>query len=135
MIKKIIYSLVFLGFLGASFGLYMFNKPLESINSMSTDFSLTSDSLLGYFETNEELANKKYLDKVIEVSGEVDKIKKEGEKMAVYLATENPMSNIITQFEKDDPSIKTGQSITVKGICTGYLMDVVLVRGKKIIHK
>ena len=52
--------------------------------------------------------------------------------MSIYLDTSNDLSNIIFQLEKLDTSIEEGQEVTLKGICTGYLMDVVLVRSVRV---
>jgi hypothetical protein len=132
MIKKIFYYLMIGGVFGAAIGYYMYTKPLESIESLKTSFSISSDDLLTAFESDEDLANQKYLDKVIEVKGKVSKTERNNGTTSVYLATENELSSVIFQLESDDPSIKEGQEITLKGICTGYLMDVVLVRSVKV---
>ena len=99
---------------------------------MNTDYKLTSEDLLESFEEDENVANEKYLDKVIEVTGVVSKAEKNTGTTSIYLATLNDLSNVIFQLEKDDPSIEAGHQVTMKGICTGYLLDVVLVRSKKI---
>ena len=130
--RKIIYTIVCLGLIGGGIGFYLFNKPLESIKSMKTQFEVSSDDLLESFEDDEESANQKYLDKVIQVTGVVSKTETENDKMSIYLNTSNDLSNIIFQLEKEDASIKKGQEVTLKGICTGYLMDVVLVRSVKV---
>lgn len=132
MIKKIIYSVLIIGIIGASIGYYMYTKPLPGTESLKTNFSISSIDLLSEFEDDEEKANQKYLDKVIEVKGKVTKTNINNGITNVYLATENELSNIIFQLEKHDPTIQKGQEITLKGICTGYLMDVVLVRSVKV---
>lgn len=132
MIKKIIFLGLSLAILGAGIGMFMFNKPLEGIESMTTDFKMIPDSLLSAFENDESAANQKYLDKVIEVSGTVYSIAIENDKTSVYLDTDNELSKIIFQLESNDDSILEGQKVTMKGICTGFLMDVVLVRAQKL---
>ncbi len=130
--KKILYTVIVLGLIGAGFGMYMFNKPLKGIDSMKTNFTLSADVLLDSFENDENAANEKYLDKVIQVTGKVTKTKTDNGKMSIYLETGNALSNVIFQLEELDSSIKEGQEVTLKGICTGYLMDVVLVRSAKV---
>lgn len=130
--KKILAILFCLGLVGALIGLYMFNKPLESVSSMKTNYSINASDLLVAFEENETTANTKYLDKVLEVKGIVDKMESTEEKTTIYLDAGNPLSSIIFQLEKSDSELKKGEEVTLKGICTGYLMDVVLVRGVKV---
>jgi len=132
MIKKIIIALVIIGATGGGVGFYMFNKPLESTMSMKADYSLEPGVLLVAFEEDEAAANTKYLDKVIEVKGQVQKVEKADDKIAVYLETDNLMSSIIFQMEDAGVQFEKGEEVTLKGICTGYLMDVVLVRGVKV---
>ena len=130
--KKVILTLVVLGVVGASIGFYMFNKPLESVQSMKTEISLDAPTLLAAYEANEEEANTNYLDKIIEVNGQVLKFEESEGKMTVYLDAQNDMSNVIFQLEKPISGLDVGQNITLKGICTGYLMDVVLVRAIQV---
>ena len=126
--KKVLLVLLALAALGAGIGFYMFNKPLTSTQSMKTDYKIESNALLTAFEENEVEANAKYLDKVIEMTGEIDKVEIKDEKTSVYIATDNPPSSIIFQLEQPLEDLSEGQVVTLKGICTGYLMDVVLVR-------
>ncbi len=126
--KKVLLVLLALAALGAGIGFYMFNKPLTSTQSMKTDHKIQANALLTAFEENEIEANAKYLDKVIEMTGEIDKVEIKDEKTSVYIATDNPLSSIIFQLEQPLEDLSEGQVVTLKGICTGYLMDVVLVR-------
>lgn len=132
MIRKIIIVLAVIGAIGGGIGFYMFNKPLESTMSMKADYSIEPGVLLAAFEEDEAAANTKYLDKVIEVKGQVQKVEKADDKIAVYLETDNLMSSIIFQMEEAGVQFEKGEEVTLKGICTGYLMDVVLVRGVKV---
>jgi len=132
MLKKIIFSLILIGAIGGGIGFYMFNKPLQSTSKMKTDFTLSAVDLLQQFEEDEASANTKYLDKVIEVKGSVQKIEKKDKNITVYLDAESLMSSVIFQLENDETTIQKGEEVTLKGICTGYLMDVVLVRAVRV---
>lgn len=130
--KKILIALVLLGMVGAGVGLYLFNKPLESTESMKSHYSMAASDLLQAFENNEDEANSKYLDKVIEVNGNVAKMDNKEGTITIYLDADNPLSSVIFQLEHSETNIKQGDDITLKGICTGYLMDVVMVRAVKV---
>lgn len=130
--KKYIIVIVVLLLLGLLGGTYMFNKPLENISTMKTDFQMDASSLLAAFEENETSANTKFLDKVIEIKGIVQKSENKDGKHTIYIDADNAMSGVIFQLEDAEEGIKVGDEITLKGICTGYLMDVVLVRAKKV---
>jgi hypothetical protein len=100
---------------------------VSSIANLNPDFSLNADELLDSYASDEVTANQKYLDKVIIVSGRVQKIE---ENKTIFLETSNPLSSIICELEEASPEINItpGDAISIKGICTGYLMDVVLNR-------
>ncbi len=111
------------------FGIFEFNKKVKSINDMKVDFEISASELLSKFENDENLANSIYLDKVILVSGIVSKSEEKDNKKTVYLSTENELSNVIFQLEDMNQKMpEIGAVVNIKGICTGYLMDVVLVR-------
>ncbi len=98
------------------------------MDRMKTDVKIASPFLLEAFEEDEENANALYLDKILEVTGEVTKVDS-GEKLTVYLDAGNPLSQVICQLEENENELPdVGEKVTVKGVCTGYLMDVVLVR-------
>lgn len=126
--KKIIITLFALATLGLGAGTYMFNKTLDDTSSLDTDYEMDAQSLLAAFEENENDANQLYLDKVIQIEGVVNKTESKDGKLTIYFNTDNPLSNIIFQLEQPKEEIKIGDQITLKGICTGYLLDVVLVR-------
>jgi len=113
----------------AAFGYYSYTKPLASITDMAIDVSLSAEELLLAFEADESQANIDYLDKVVSISGRVSRVESKDGISTIYLNTENELSYIICQLEDPKAMLPAeGSSITIKGICTGYLMDVVIVR-------
>lgn len=88
---------------------------------------ISSNDLLKAFVLNEK--DTRYLDKAVEVSGEVleSKTTQEG-KTVCYLKTEDPFSVINCTF-KENTSLTAGQQLSLTGICTGYLSgaDVVMI--------
>lgn len=131
--KRIILALLVLGFIGAGTGFYLYNKPVESLKKAKPDFNLSAEELFSAFDTNEATSNEKYLDKIIELTGEIREINKEStEKLSITLNSGSEMFGVIceldqSQFEKSE-TFQVGQKISIKGQCTGMLMDVVLVR-------
>ncbi|MBK7008075.1 MAG: hypothetical protein IPH36_05350 [Saprospiraceae bacterium] len=115
---------------GGAYGHYQYNRPVASLESANADVVLEAPALLKAFETNETTANTQYLDKVIEVSGQISRIEEDGEKKSIYLSTGNEMSSVICEMESASSTegLAAGSKVVVKGKCTGYLMDVVLVQ-------
>lgn len=129
--KKTLITVAILGVLGFSYGLYEYFRPNANMASLESDMTLAAADLFTQFETDEAASNEKYLDKVIEVSGMIKDIStSEEEVTSITLDANNDLSGIICELEKDTKhrTFKTGETVTFKGMCTGMLMDVVLVR-------
>ncbi|MDX5348654.1 MAG: OB-fold putative lipoprotein [Hymenobacteraceae bacterium] len=130
--KNILIALGLIVVLAAGIGYSIINKPHKNITKAESDFVVTAPKLLQDFKDNEAEANKKYLDKVVKVKGAIQSVsKEEGGMYSVMLATGDPMSGVsctIEQQQENNFNYQSGDSITLKGVCTGMLMDVVLVR-------
>lgn len=128
--KRIIIPLLALVLIGAAIGFYLYNKPVASLDNKKPDVVVTADEILADYESDEQAANDKYLGKVVEVSGKVSEVSTEGEKNKVTFETLNPISLVITELDEGNSveGIEPGEHATVKGMCSGYLSDVILVR-------
>ncbi len=88
---------------------------------------ITAASLVKAYQENETNANALYLDKPIEIKGEIAETKTDqAGNTTITLKSEDPFASVFCTLKKAEPSLKVGQTITVKGICTGFLSDVVL---------
>ena len=127
--KKFIIPLIIVIGAGGLIGYNMYNKEHEKTASLKANVEITATDLVSNYENDETLANSQYLDKVIAVTGTVMKIDKTDESTSIILDGGNELSTIICQLEDPDAKLpKEGQEVTIKGLCTGFLMDVVLVR-------
>jgi len=107
----------------------VFKKSDSSVKNSKAEYEIEATQILNQFETNEELANTQYLGKVIIVSGTLESFKETPNDISLYIKQETDMSGILCSFDKtaiDLSVLKTGSPIKVKGICTGYLIDVVM---------
>ncbi|HEY4154582.1 MAG TPA: hypothetical protein VGM24_04125, partial [Puia sp.] len=75
-------------------------------------------------------ANKKFLGKVIEVTGSISGIQKDTGNAGILMDA-TAMGGVNCGFSKTAlpglQLLKTGDTIRIKGRCTGFLMDVNLV--------
>lgn len=130
--KNLFIGLTVVGLIGATFGFYLWNKPQKNMNLAKTELSIDAQTILTAFETAENEANTKYLDKVVAVKGKVKEVKNEGGKICIALETDSPMSGVLCNLDPLSEHAKTtfspGEEITLKGVCTGFLSDVVLER-------
>ncbi len=127
--------LIILG-VGLIFGLgafyYVMNKPRPSMETMKVDNIATSVELLAAFKSDENAANAKYLNKTIQVSGVVKEANTKENVTTVYLEADDMMSSVICELDKYSKHPRTnftaGEKVVIKGICSGFLDDVVLDR-------
>jgi len=131
--KKYTLYIGLLGLLGAGVAYFMYNKPHKNIKKSKTDFQIEAVQLFTEFEENESDANTKYLDKLIELKGTVREVSSDKEgNVSIILNSDNDLAGVICQLDNltthNRTSFDKGEKVTLKGICTGMLMDVVLVR-------
>lgn len=132
MMKKIIIAVLILIVIVAVTVFKVYNKPHINVTKTAPDISIFYKELINEFEADENKANSKYLDEIIQISGPISKIALERGKTIITIGEEELFGNIdchMSSEEKDDfEKLKVGQEIKLKGVCTGYLLNVVLVR-------
>jgi len=131
--KQFFLSALLAGILSVGIWFYkVYNKPHVNTEEIEADVVIDAQLLVNEFETNEEQANSKYLDQIIQVRGPINEMLSEDGKTVITIGEGdmfgNVKCNILTEEKIDTNTLKKGQIITIKGICTGYLMNVVLVR-------
>jgi len=62
----------------AGLGLYYYDKPHANAGSKTTDIDISAVDLFNQYQKDESAANKKFLDKIIEVKGTITDIQKAG---------------------------------------------------------
>ena len=132
MFKKLIWSLLFAAIIIASLYLYrQYNrKPADLVNTKPA-FILTASNLVSEFETNEAAANKKFLGKIIQINGLLASADYSQDTL-INIFIGDGLHKVGCQFDKRHTAgiekFQEMHAISVKGICTGYLMDVELNR-------
>jgi len=114
---------------GIGVGLYLFNLKARDLSNASPDFVLTATDLQKAFEENEAAATAKFTGKIIQVTGEVNTVKSgENNSTNISLITGSDMSSVICTFPSPNKpaDLPAGSSVTIRGVCSGYLMDVLL---------
>ncbi|HEY4108846.1 OB-fold protein [Puia sp.] len=113
-----------------AWGWHQFDKPHQSAAGQSTDVTISGDTLYHQYQADEHASDQKYLGKVIAVTGHLTEIQHSGNSIIWILSTQAGGGGINCQLfagTKVDPEPRTGDLVTLKGRCTGFLMDVSLV--------
>ncbi len=116
----------------AGWGFYQYQRPRANIANKTADVTIDAADMFGQFQKDEPSANKKFLDKIIAVKGEVVDVQQTDTTMSLQLKG-NDLGGVNCSIKTDKGIdyqtnvLKKGAVVTVKGICTGYLMDVNLV--------
>jgi hypothetical protein len=130
-VLKIVAAVVLIGgLIGGIVAYQMWNKDFE--DAMSQDgIKVTADQLYKAFETNEAEANKTYVGKVVEVSGTVSEVQADSIQRVVLTFPDAMMGGIVVNIDKRHPEgideLKAGDQATLKGFCSGFLMDVQII--------
>ena len=131
MLKKVIVFAVLVILIGSVIFYKKYNKPHINILETKPDISLDSEFLKNEFTQDEDIANTKYLDQIIQVKGTIIKIDSVRGIAIISLGSENLFGNInchMLENTKQQQNLKIGQTVIIKGICTGYLLDIILIR-------
>ena len=128
--KTILSVLLVLLLVGGFIGYRMYNKPHRDLAGATADFNLPATELFSDYEADEMGANTKYLDKVIRVSGTITEVNTdETGQTNLTLDAGGLLGGVICQLDPANKStFSVGQEVSLNGLCTGMLMDVILVR-------
>ncbi|CAM1345357.1 OB-fold protein [Tenacibaculum amylolyticum] len=110
---------------------FLYNNSLQNIVHKAPEFSLESNELLDAYMTNEMGSEKKYTDKVITVHGTIKEISFFNNRTTIVLNSNIPDAGIICDLDDSQSEkikhLKENQELYVKGVCKGYLKDVILL--------
>ena len=105
---------------GAFVGYRMWNKPHTTVEDVKA-LQVTAAELCRAFEENEAEANKRYVQKAIEVTGTVGEVtnNQDGFPSVILHGGESSTEIVCTMREKN-VAIQAGGVVTIKGFFTDY---------------
>lgn len=127
--KRIILFIILAIFVGIGVFLwFLYNKPHADLASTAPDFTISANTLYEDYEADEVAADAKYLGKILEISGRVQTSDNDQENnKKIILNTGDPLSEIqCIMAENNHEEVEIGEEISLRCICTGKLMDIVL---------
>ncbi len=133
-IKTMIAVAAAVAVVGGIFALKEYNRGAADVADMTSVAKLPASELLAEFAADEVAATARFVgttEQAIEVSGPIRSMEDADDgKVNVVLETDDALAGVVCEFAAADvpETWRAGSEVTVKGICTGMLMDVVLVR-------
>lgn len=117
----------------AAYGYKEYNRKPADLSNADAVAKLSAANLINEFDENEAGANKKYLGKIIEVTGPITGIENQQDTLInISLDANDDLHKVSCQIDPrhftDVKHFDSGSVITLKGSCTGFLMDVELSR-------
>ena len=112
--------------IGGFFFYQTWNAPQRDVRT-EKGIAVSAQAIVDAYAGNEKLADSLYLDKAIEVTGTVAELSKNQQgKAVVALKTNDALAGVRCTM-KEESTLKMGDSVRIKGKCTGFLMDVTLI--------
>jgi len=124
--KRVLIGVILIGLVVSGVIYMMYNKPHRNPESEKST-PISAIDLFRSFEEDEPLANKLYLDKVLEITGKVSEITaNQNMTPIIVLETENLVFGVRCTMDHAEVTVQAGEVVTLKGICTGFLSDVII---------
>jgi hypothetical protein len=128
-IKIALFIVTFIALSAILAALYMYNLKHTDMAKAKPDYVVTASLLQKAFEDDETAASAKYINKILEVTGTIVSAKPaDNNIISISLKTASDFSSVICTFTaiSDHTKFRVGDEITLRGECSGFLMDVLL---------
>lgn len=125
--RMIIGGIVVVILMAAIYGWYQYNRTVQGLADVKADYSVDASALINEFVSNEEAAQKKYLNKILSVKGTIKGIEAGENTGTIVLGDTSDMNGVRCVLDSTanaiTKSLQRGAVITVKGAITGFNKD------------
>lgn len=125
--RILVFAGVILCLTAMAIGYHLYNMPRNAAVDADTDKAVSAKELYDAFTKDEQAANNEYANKILEITGAVRDVQKNGKDVSVLLSGGGSEGGVNCTITTDIPSPRIGSLIHVKGRCTGFLMDVSII--------
>lgn len=129
-VKKIIITAITIFIIVCCSVWYVFTVKFTDTVKEKADYAVNALDLIDEFKKNDSLANKKYVEKIIAVTGVVTEIEMADSTVNIKLADTTTGSYAIFAFQQqhlaEAKNIKEGDKVTIKGSCSGGTYSQIL---------
>ena len=127
--NNILLAVFFIALAGAGVLWYLFTEKVGDTSKEKAEYTMGAQDLIAEFKKNDSLANKKYAEKIIEVSGIVTAVEPADTTANLKMA-DSTGSSVIFAFQQqhlaEAKMVKVGERVSVKGSCSGGAYSEIL---------
>jgi len=125
--KQILFAGIVVCLCVAGWGYYQYQKPRAGAAQAKAAYQVTAEQLYQAYSPAEAMADKKYNGNAVAVRGVVADVQTTAHATNVLLRAGAETGGVNCSLQQPEAHVAVGRRITVKGRCTGFLMDVSLV--------
>ncbi len=122
-LKKILIAAGILIIGGVAVVIYVFTRSFEDTADTKAAFEVSANKLIGEFAAATPVANKKYTEQIVTVSGRVTEVESADTTVNIKMTDTATGSYVIFAFQSNAMAaakkVKEGDSVSVKGSCSG----------------
>jgi uncharacterized protein (UPF0333 family) len=104
-------------------GAYFYFKQTPDVVQQTPDVAVSASELVAAFQQDSAAAKEKYLDKVVEVTGNVKNIDPSG---TIVLGEKGTASDVVAGLDRrhlnDHANLKEGAVAVIQGVCSGFTL-------------
>jgi hypothetical protein len=131
LIRIILILIVFVILIFSGGYFYLRYMPDKNMTKLAPDFMLTASQFASEYEMDPTASDVKFIDRIVEVTGRISDISTDQNDATVFILRDNEMETgilctLIREADSDAAAIKPGDKVTVRGVCTGMLFEVVM---------
>ena len=123
--KRILIVLAALLLLGGAMFWYLMNQKFGDTAEAKPAFTVNAMDLIGEFQQNDSLANKKYSEQIVAVNGRIAEIETADTTANIKFTDTITGSYLIFDFQAQHATaarnLKVGDSVSSKGSCSGSI--------------
>jgi hypothetical protein len=129
----LIIAIVLIAILAAVMVISTIFKSHKSLVKVKADYVFEAADFYSTYEANEKQSDSLYIDRIIQVRGPVAEILQEEElKYTLILRADMAFAGVNCsmeeEFRDEIADLSIGDTIVIKGVCAGMLLDVILTR-------
>ncbi len=128
--KTHIFFLIIIG-LGIFYATNKYNKVTANTSLLKTEIELDTNSFIELVNKNKNGLSSKLIEKTIQIEGVVKDVTNRNNVRSIVLLADKDSSPVVCQMQSNQTetisNVKVGDTIVVKGIYKGFLLDPILL--------